>query len=404
MAELPIRVATNDDWSTVRQLLQTVFHDDSWDETTSNVARGVFEPDRSLVVVDDDAVVGHASVYSRELAVPGAVLPAAHVTLVGVLPTHRRRGLLTRLMRRQLAEVPESIAVLWASEGRIYPRFGYGLASYRVNFSAEVREILLPAWSQSGQLRVADPTAVSAELAQVYQAVQPARPGWSSRDDKWWSYLLSDLPARRRGSTGLRAVLREGPDGLDGYALWRVDPRWDSNGPAGAVLVQELVAATPEAHLELWRFLFSIDLTRSVKMRLGSPDEPLLHLVDEPRRLNSTVGDGLYLRVVDLPSALSARRYAIPVDVVLEVTDSLLPGNAGRWRLIGDVERAACIRTDSPADLELDIADLGAAYLGGGSLGALAGAGRVRELRPGSLLAASAAFGWLRAPAALEIF
>lgn len=136
----------------------------------------------------------------------------------------------------------------------------------------------------------------------------------------------------------------------------------------------------------------------------GALDEPLPHLVNRPSSLLATTYPSLWLRIVDVGSALEARRYASSVDVVVEVTDDVLPHNSGRWHLTGNTSSAKCERTDADADLALDIRTLGAAYLGGSSLLTLAGAGRVTEHRRGALGEASAAFGWHRAPAAMEIF
>src|SRR5690606_14542272 len=247
---------------------------------------------------DGDAIVARAAAYTRDLTVPGAVLPAAHVTMVGVAPTHRRQGMLTRLMHRQLAEVPEPIAVLWASEGRIYPRFGYGMASQRVSLEIETREVRLPAPATApGRVRTVPADAARPRLRDVYEAVRADRPGLSSRDDGWWGRRMEDPPGHREGATALRVSLHDSGDGPDGYALWRVRSDWGQGGPQGEVRVRELIAASPEAYLGLWRFLLGIDLTRSVTLRLTGPDEPLLWLVDEPRRLRVTQGDGLYLRI-----------------------------------------------------------------------------------------------------------
>jgi predicted acetyltransferase len=372
--------------------------------------RLVFEPTRDHVIEhEEDGMVANAGAYTRHVTVPGAIVPAAHVTLVGVRPVHRRRGLLTRLMTHQLGEVRdrgEPIAMLWASEGRIYQRFGYGLAGLRYSMSVDTREVRLAraVAPGAGRLRDASPAQVRKELQELYERVRAERPGWSSRDENWWSWRLFDDPGGRRGYTELRALLYQGPDGLDGYALWRRKDEWDENGPKGEAYVTELVAATPEAYVALWQFLLTVDLTRTVRYPFGAADEPLRYLVNEPRALGSRVSDALWVRVVDLPAALSARRYAAPVDVVLEVTDELLAGNAGRWRLVGDADGATCTATTEPADLSCDVADLGAAYLGGTSLAALAAAGRVSELRPGALAAASTAFGWQREPSALDIF
>ncbi len=228
--------------------------------------------------------------------------------------------------------------------------------------------------------------------------------GWSSRSDAWWSYVLEDKPESRAGATARHALLYETADGVQGYAIWRSKAQWD-HGPAGEVMIRELVAATPEAYAELWRFMFSVDLTRTVEHWSVALDEPLLHMVTEPRRLGARVSDALWVRITDLPAALTARRYRTPLDVVLDVDDALLPDNAGRWHLsTGPDGVATCVPTDRDADVACDVADLGAVYLGGTALGELAAAGRVRELRPGTLAPAATAFSWHRQPSATEVF
>jgi predicted acetyltransferase len=407
--QLPLRVGTPDDWDGVARLLTEVFHDVTPpDAEFHEIERDIFEPVRSLIAEDGGRVVAHAGAYTRELTVPGAVVPAAHVTMVGVAPTHRRRGLLTRAMQRQLREIrdagTEPIAVLWASEGRIYPRFGYGQASQVFRLRFDTREVRINPGPAVGRLRAGPPDAIQVELAKVYDQLRADRPGWSSRDERWWRYVLADPPSRRHGDTERRAVVHEGPAGVDGYALWRVKGSWEDGGPNGAVTVNAVVAGTPEAYRALWGFLLAIDLTRSVSYWSAPVDDPLLHLVNEPRRLSPTLADSLWVRVVDVPAALAARRYAVPVDVVLDVTDALLPENQGRWHLVGGVDEASCVPTEAEPDLACDVVDVAAAYLGGITVAALAGAGRVRELRPGTLGPVSAAFGWHRAPAAHEVF
>lgn len=413
--ELPIRVATDDDFRTIGRLLSTAFNDSSAeDEEADRVEHGIFEPDRSLVVTDDDQIVGHAASFTRDMTVPGAVLPAAHVTMVGVIPTYTRRGLLRRMMTRQLRDVRElgePFAVLWASEGRIYQRFGYGLAAPKLGFEIDSREVKLPepaevlgAAAGPSKLRGIELSAAQPELAKVHDQLRIDRPGWSSRDDRWWAYVLLDTPNRRDGGTPRRVLLHEGRSGVDGYALWRGKSSWDDSGPRGDVIVREVAATTLTGYLAMWRFLLSVDLTRTTRYWMGSVDEPLLYLANEPRRLGARFGDGLWVRLVDVGLALAGRRYQAPVDVVFEITDALLPENAGRWRLTAGPDGATCERTTAPADLACDVSALAAAYLGGPTLGALSTAGRITELRRGTLAPASAAFGWHRAPSGPEIF
>lgn len=401
-----LRPSNAEDFPAICHLYGTVFHEDV-SGTLKEMEAGVFEVDRSLVADDAGMVVGHVQSFTRDLTVPGAVIPAAHVSGVGVLPTHRRRGLLNRMMHRQLVELAdagrEPIAALWASEASIYPRYGYGAAANRLAFTIMNREVRLPAppAEPSGRLRMADPGALLPEMTKVYEQLRADRIGWSSRNDQWWAFVLGDPESHRDGATKRYAVVHEGSDGPTGYAIWRVKDDWDHSGPNAEVQVREVVAADPETYQTLWRFLLGIDLTRSVTLRLGSVEEPLLHLVDEPRRLGARFTDALWLRLIDVPAALAARRYLIDVDVVIEVTDPILERNTGRWRLTGSPRGATCTATTEPADLSCSVTDLGAIYLGGTSLAALAAAGRSRQLTTND---PTIAFRWHRLPSPTEVY
>ncbi|WBB74921.1 GNAT family N-acetyltransferase [Micromonospora sp. WMMD1128] len=397
-----------EDFDEIAALLALAFHGEI-DPEVQEVERPIFEPERSLLVRDGGAPVAHAAAFGRDLTVPGSTVPAAHVSMVAVAPTHRRRGLLTGLMRRQLRDIRdagrEPVAVLWASEGRIYPRFGYGSAAQRLMLTADTTGLRLPAPTPAeGTLRLDRPATHRHELARLYERARADRPGWSRRDERWWAYVLADVKSRRDGATERRVLLHDGPDGLDGYALYRTKEGWSGDVPRGEVRVDEVVAVTPEASLALWRLLLSVDLTRRLSFPTAAVDEPLLRLVDEPRQLAPQLADALWVRVVDVPAALAARRYAADVDVVIEVTDELLPENSGRWRLVGGPAGAECTATTAPAGLACDVRALGELYLGGVTPAALAAAGRVRELHPDTLTALTAAFPWHRAPAPMEVF
>ncbi|MEU7574186.1 GNAT family N-acetyltransferase [Micromonospora sp. NPDC049240] len=397
-----------DDFDEIAAFLALCFHGDT-DPEVQEVERPIFEPERSLLIRDGGTAVAHAGAFSRDLAVPGGSVPAAHVSMVAVAPTHRRRGLLTGLMRRQLREIRdagrEPVAVLWASEGRIYPRFGYGSAAQRLMLTADTTGLRLPAPTPAeGTLRLDRPAPHTDELARLYERARADRPGWSRRDERWWAYVLLDAKGRRGGATERRVLLHHGPDGLDGYALYRTKEDWVGDVPRGEVQVGEVVAVTPEASLALWRLLLSVDLTRRLSFPTAAVDEPLLRLVDEPRQLAPQLADALWVRVVDVPAALAARRYATDVDVVIEVTDDLLPENTGRWRLVGGPAGAECSATTSPAGVACDVRALGELLLSGTTPAALAAAGRVRELLPNTLAAATPAFTWHRAPSPMENF
>ncbi len=405
--DLELRTSTADEFPELAALFAGAFLRDMDDEPLA-VEELVHEPERTHVVTDGGRLVATGGVFTREMTVPGAVVPVAHVTRVAVAATHRRRGLLTKVMNAQLAEVSrlgtEPVAALWASEGAIYGRFGYGAAAWYSSYTIPTRQTTVSGEAPAGRLRQIRPRDAVEELADVYERVRVDVPGLSSRPGRWWEHLTADPKESRRGRSAQQAVLYEDGGAVQGYGIWRVKGSWSDTGPDGEVDVSEVVAATTDAYRAIWRFLLSIDLTRTVKYRGAAVDEPLPHLLTDPQGMRITLSPSVWARIVDLPGALSVRRYAAPLDAVLEVSDPLLPGNAGRWRVVGDRSSAKCERTDAAPDLSLGIGELGAAYLGGTSLASLAAAGRVTEHRPGALAEASTAFGWHRAPTTFEIF
>jgi predicted acetyltransferase len=407
VTDYTIEAATADDWDDLYRVLETAFHDPHSDEA-KDAERLFVEFDRTLVARRDGEVVGSAGILTRRLAVPGATVPAAHVTLVSVMPTARRQGVLRSFMSRQFADARaagEPIAVLWASEGRIYQRFGYGLSATALSLTIETNEVRLTVPPPAGRLRESTPAALRDHMVKLYEEAYAGRPGWSERAGRHWDYRLSDVAEWRRGATELRAVSHEDPNGVvDGYALWRAERRWGNTGPSGEVRVMELVATTPDAYGALWQHLLTMDLTRTVNVWLCAPDEPLLHAVSDPRRLDARLHDALWVRVLDVPAALAARRYATEVDVVFEVSDAMIAANAGRWRLQGSPTDARCAATSDAADLSCDVKALGAVYLGGTSLSSLAATGQVVEHTAGALARADAALRWHRAPTSPEVF
>jgi predicted acetyltransferase len=413
----PIRPIEESELDSFLSVDEHAFHGSPMSDSDRNMILERFEFDRSLAAFDGTAPVGITMCFSFQLSVPGGdVLPAAGVTFVAVLPTHRRRGVLTSLMHRQLADVRERgepLAILWASESVIYPRYGYGRASWGFNFTLKRGESTLTraaaaAVSPEGsgiRLRLAEPQAALAELAKVYDAVLPSRPGFFARSDAWWRRLAYDPPEHRGGSGPLRCVLAEDDHGPRGYALYSARDTWSDFLPENVLTVRELMATDPAASGALWTDLLSRDLTTEFRLRDRPVDDPLLYQLADPRRTRPSMVDALWVRLIDVPRALAGRRYASPVDVVIEVRDELRPANAGRWRLTtardGDTGQglaASCEPATGTADLALDVTDLGAAYLGGTRLGALAGADLVTELRPGAVRALTAALAWDPAP------
>ncbi|MCG0064037.1 GNAT family N-acetyltransferase [Streptomyces tricolor] len=366
--------------------------------------RSLTEFDRSLAVWDGDTLVGTSGAFSFRMTVPGgAVVPTAGVTMVSVAATHRRRGVLTSMMRRLLEDARakgEPLAALFASEPAIYGRFGYGAATLQLDAEIDTGRVTLalPAGTDEVRVRYAPPADVLAECEAVYAALVPRRPGMLARQPGWERAALVDPESEREGASALQCVVAERDGGVTGYARFRTKMGWGPSGHDGTVTVEDLAALDPATEAALWRFLFGIDLMTTLKVRGRPVDDAWQHLVSDIRRCLPQLRDAGYVRLVDVGAALSARTYLTPVDVVFEVEDTFCPWNAGRWRLTGDAKGASCERTADAADLALTVRELGAAYLGGVSLLSLAAAGRVRELRPGALTEASVGFGSAVAP------
>ncbi|MQA16238.1 MAG: GNAT family N-acetyltransferase [Pseudonocardiaceae bacterium] len=369
--------------------------------------RALIEPQRAHALLDGDTLVGGGAILSRDMTLPGAgPVPVAAVTAVGVAPDQRRRGALSTLMRTQLDGLHESgaepVAALWASEGGIYGRFGYGTAARRARLAAPSGTAFRPGVDTSGSpVRLLDREQARPVMQRLHARIAPQRVGWISRPDAAWDEWLHDAEHSRRGASALRYLVA----GEHGYAIFRAKEGGDERGPRFEIRVHELAAETPAAHAALWRFLLDVDLGAEVVHRNLAVDDPLPLLLADPRAAVQTVSDSLWIRLVDLDRALRARRYTAPCDLVLEVADALCPWNAGSWRLQVDSDGAARVqRSDAEPDLRCDIADLAAAYLGDTRFTALAAAARVVELRPGAVPAASRAFAGDTAPHCPEVF
>ncbi|RYV52383.1 GNAT family N-acetyltransferase [Pengzhenrongella frigida] len=388
--------------------------------------------DRTMAVeqADGQLCAVHAS-HRFSLAVPGSAVACAGLTWVGVRPDHRRRGLLTSMIAthfdRSLAR-GEPVSALFAAEAGIYGRFGYGSAADNLRLTVPRGAALRPvAGSAELDLRLesADEAAHGALIHDLHEAAASTRPGWIARTPTLLrSRHLADPRAWRDGAEQLRIAVVSDASEVRGYALFRRKESWSSPaGPTGTVRVSEVAALDPAATHRLWSFLLDLDLMTTVESPMLATDDALVSLLVNARAAAGRVSDNLWVRLLDLPVALGARRYATPLDVVLEVTDSALPANAGRWHVRTDPSgtsgtavtadtvadggfgHPAEVRaTDAPADLTVDVRELGAAYLGGRSLAALASAGLVVEHRAGALLRTSAAFGWPVAPVCGWVF
>jgi predicted acetyltransferase len=394
----PIRPITPDEWPDYCRKVDLGFGTAIADDEIARAERG-FEYERSLAAFDDGRLVGTAAAFSTTLSVPGRLLvPAAGIDRVTVSSTHRRRGILRSMMARQLHDIQErgeSLAVLNASESLIYGRFGYGRATEYAAYAISTAE-------SAFQNPVLDSHTVElvgfAEAADLLPGIhadaQVHTPGAIAHSPEWRRRFLETPVAERTGEKSkFIAVARDASLKYDGYAIYRMDMQFDEGMSTSALHLDHLVTADERARIALWRFLLDVDLVRTVSTRNSPVDEILLWLLADPRQLRTRYrADGLWLRILDVPAALSARLYALEGTLVFEVHDRFRPATAGRFYLEASSSGASCRRTGLEPDIVLQIADLGAAYLGGVPFSLLARAQRIREETAGALRRADAMF------------
>jgi predicted acetyltransferase len=394
-----IRVCPPERFAELIKTAEVAFSEDVPDDLVKRV-EAVSDKERFLCVMQDDRFVATSGVFGTHLSVPGGEVPAGGIAWVTVLPTHRRRGIMSGMMRRMIDDCHrrrEPIAMLWAAEGAIYQRFGFGLGTLSMNLEAEARAVgFAREWPSEGRFRLL-PAGEGREIVEpVYEAVRAQRAGFLSRTPDWWAGILPDADKDRKGGEAKRLVVYETDAGAEAYAVYKTKPEWGVRGSSHQLTVDEAIGSTPRGTREIWRYLLSVDLVRTVKTWRLPSDHPLLVLTAEPRRLGVTMGDGLWIRVVDVVAALEGRKYGLNGHgngrVCFDLRDEFCSWNAGRWDLEVEDGRALVTRTDTEADLALDANDLAALFLGGFSATALAAAGRVMEMRPGGLAAADSLF------------
>jgi predicted acetyltransferase len=351
--------------------------DEVWDDL-----KHVLEIERSVGAFDGSRMVGSAGAYTLRMTVPGGEADCAGVTMVGVLPSHRRRGVLRTMMTAQLRDVRERgepIAALWASEDAIYGRYGYGAASVQALIDVpRHRASFLDDSPIRGTMRLVDTDEAAQLFPAVYENVRKQRPGTFVRSPAWWRHRSLRAPGRDEGGPFFKALLEH--DGVPAaYAVYQVNQKWESGFSRGTVELREVMASTPEGHLDIWKFLFGIDLVESVHSTgfFLPSDHPLQLMLAEPRYLKFLLSNGLWVRVVDVAAALEARTYARDGSLNLEVRDDLLDANSGTWRMEVDGGRATVTKSSDAPDVRIGISELGSVYLGQFTFAHLAAAGRI---------------------------
>ena len=347
-----------------------------------------FDLDRSIAVLDQGNIVGGAHSHRLEMSIPGASAVVAGVSNIAVLPTHRRQGVMTRMMHHQIKDIyerGEPLAALFATESIIYGRFGYGIGSLHERWMIERQHNgYARPYESRGRIVFVDPVDITKELPEVFRRSTKDRPGVFQRALHQWERDSQALEHRQGGPGGLFYAAYEDSGRLDGYVTYRT--------MRPTLVVNELMAATKEANTALWRFCFDVDLMSCTEAHRRPVDDPLPWMLADPRRLQRSTRDGMWLRLIDVSASLELRSYMQNDRLVLEVRDELCPWNEGRFELEGSSEGATCRASSSSPDLVLAVSDLASAYLGAVSFSTLSQAGLVDERTPGALLRADRMF------------
>jgi predicted acetyltransferase len=405
VVDVELRAVTEDEFPTFARNLANAFGYFADDDDVAE-HRAATELDRTIGVFDGDEIVGTASALSFELTVPGnaVTVPAAGVTAVSVRATHRRRGLLTQIMQHQLDDVArreEPLALLTASEGGIYERFGYGLATFSSWWHVRPEGLAFarpPA--PGGRMRFVSTDDARGIVPALYDEARRRRVGEVTRADAVWDARFADRPRHRGSKSALFAVVHESDTGVpDGYVLYRMRSSWVSNHADNVLSVAELEALDPEVEAALWHFVVNVDLVTRVESGDRPVDEALRWRLADPRRLHvEHVNDHLWVRIVDPAAALAARSYGADDALVLELSDRFRPENEGCWRVAASGGGAQVSRTADAPDLSLGVAALGSVYLGGVAPSVLARAGRLHEHTGAAVARADRMFAATPAP------
>jgi len=369
------------------------------------------ELDRTCAAFENQTIVGTSAALTHHLSVPGGDVPSAGITWVSVLPTHRRRGILTTMLDQLFADAlkrGEAVATLWASEAGIYGRFGFGPAAEEARFAIDTHGVPPLPPDQNAPpitLQMRDPAGARRVLEPLFERMRMRRPGIVSRTQSWWDErVLADIKGEREGGTDPRLVIAAANGGVArGYALYRVRDR----EPNATVTVTELIAPDDAAAAALWRYLCSLDLVGRIDAPHRPVDDALPFLFPDMRRVGLVEqSDSLWVRLLDVPAALEQRMWSADAALTIALTDASMPANAGTWTIdaVGGMARCTRVAADTPPDLQLDVCWLGAAYLGGTPLTRLVAAGHVRERTVGAAALLDAALHVPQAPWSPEKF
>ena len=353
-----------------------------------------FDLDRSIAVFDQGNVVGGAHSHKLEMSVPGGSAVVAGVANIAVQPTHTRRGILTRMMDHQIKNIyerGEALAALFASESVIYGRYGYGMSSFREQWTIERHHNRYARpYDSPGRILFVDPAEITNDLPDVFLRSTKDRPGVFQKSSHLWEREQRAPEHRQGGQGGVFYIAYEDGGRIDGYARYRTS--------GNTLTVNELMATTTEANAALWRFCFDLDLVTRTEAERRPVDDPMPWMLADPRQLERTTRDGLWLRLVDVAASLEQRSYVESGRLVLEVRDDLCPWNQGCFELEASPEGVACRPTTASPDFTITVTGLASAYLGAASLTRLSQAGLAEERTSGALHLADRMFATRLAP------
>jgi predicted acetyltransferase len=397
---MEFRTITEGEFDAFFVALSNAFGEALPDEEETAADRQLAELDRTFAAFDDGRIVGCAAVLSQQMVVPGGgTVPTAGVTMVGVLPTHRRRGILRELMDRMLTQAVERgepVATLFASQAAIYGRFGYASTAGHLAFDIALDRISWAVEPPAGRVRLVPREEALPIMQAIYDRAIRQRAGGIVQDADVFPIAFRE-PAKREEKP-FYAIRENAAGEPDAFAIYRNKHRWPRGLPSVVLKVQRLVATSPDGSQAIWRFLFDVDLVSRVTAYGRPVDDPLLLQVQEPRALRPELDDGLFLRTLDLPAAWHARRYAADGTVTLAVDDPVRPESGGTFELRVEDGAATCRRIDATPDVSCTIHASGATYLGGTTWGAMAAAGLADERVPGALERLDAMFQTQLAP------
>jgi predicted acetyltransferase len=356
------------------------------------------DPPELLVATVADRIVGVTGHYRfSSMTVPGGSLAVPGVSWVSVSPTHRRRGVLRALMDRQLRDFADEgvpAAILTASEGGIYGRFGYGPATStrRTVVDRRATTLIRPTPDAVDEVRILTAEQARPVLPDLHRRWREQVPGALNRTESWWDHLFLDREQQRDGMSAKFYLVHP-----DGYLSYRVKTNWDDGFPGHKCWINDYAVSTTAAHAALWQVLLGMDLFGTIESHQIPVDDPLPFLVTDFRQVRTTgLHDGVWVRPVDAAAMLAARTYQVELDTVLQLHDPLLGDR--RLALAGGPDGASCESTDRPAQVSFSLAGLGSAYLGGHRLQTLARAGALRCDDPRLLTRLALAFSTDRAP------